>query len=88
MTTRAKCPNPRGCDGELYARADASGDEWCPECGFVYRRGIAVKTARCPNPAGCDGELYARADESGEEWCPACGYVFRRGAGPSARPSF
>ncbi|HET9793475.1 MAG TPA: hypothetical protein VFS34_03350 [Thermoanaerobaculia bacterium] len=79
MTTSGKCPNPNGCDGELYARADASGEEWCPKCGYVLHAGKPAKAVRhCPNPDGCDGELYARVDASGEEWCPTCGYVFRR----------
>ena len=83
MTMNTKCPNPRGCDGELYARADASGDAWCPKCGYVLSVASSSPIRRCPNPRGCDGELYARADASGEAWCPTCGYVFR----PAARSS-
>ena len=48
MATRTKCPNPKGCDGELYARTDAPGEAWCPKCGYVYRRGDAPRPA--PEP--------------------------------------
>jgi hypothetical protein len=32
---RAGCSNPKGCDGELYARADGITGQWCPKCGYV-----------------------------------------------------
>ena len=73
MTNRTVCPNPRGCDGELYARADGLPGQWCPKCGYLLSGGSAL--ARCSNPNGCDGELYARADGVPGEWCPKCGYV-------------
>jgi hypothetical protein len=79
MTTNAKCPNPKGCDGELYARSEASGESWCPKCGYVLgQAGRRERDRRCPNPAGCDGELYARDGGTGEAWCPKCGYSFGR----------
>ena len=65
MTT-TRCPNPKGCDGELYARADGVPGLWCPKCGYIF-------SERCPNPKGCDGELYARADGVPGLWCPKCG---------------
>jgi len=37
MTTKRRCPNPKGCDGELYARADDVPGLWCPKCGYVFR---------------------------------------------------
>jgi hypothetical protein len=78
MTMNAKCPNPKGCNGELYARADTSGESWCPICGYVLGVGAGFPSVRrCPNPAGCDGELYARSDTPGNAWCPKCGYVLR-----------
>ncbi|HKB69287.1 MAG TPA: hypothetical protein VKH46_00465 [Thermoanaerobaculia bacterium] len=49
MTTRAKCPNPKGCDGELYARTDPPGEAWCPKCGYVFRRQDAPGNSR-PEP--------------------------------------
>ncbi len=80
MTTMSKCPNPAGCDGDLYARAE-TGDTWCPKCGFVLGASGASRDGRhCPNPEGCDGELYARGGASDEAWCPKCGYLFSRGA--------
>ena len=35
MTNSKVCPNPKGCDGELYARADGIPGEWCPKCGYI-----------------------------------------------------
>ena len=85
MTTINRCPNPRGCDGELYARADGVPGQWCPKCGYVFGQGGS--RPRCPNPAGCDGELYARADGVSGQWCPKCGYRFGPGT-EGARPAF
>jgi FADH2 O2-dependent halogenase len=36
MNTKARCPNPKGCDGELYARTDGVPGMWCPKCGYVF----------------------------------------------------
>jgi ssDNA-binding Zn-finger/Zn-ribbon topoisomerase 1 len=76
MTNSTVCPNPRGCDGELYARADGLPGQWCPKCGYMLSADSASgKRAGCSNPKGCDGELYARADGITGQWCPKCGYV-------------
>ena len=85
MMTSSRCPNPAGCDGELYARAESSGEAWCPKCGYVLTTAAgSPRGAHCPNPAGCDGELYAR-DDVGDAWCPKCGFVFRHPAADAAR---
>jgi len=39
MKPTVRCPNPRGCDGELYARTEDGSTLWCPKCGFAYPRG-------------------------------------------------
>lgn len=83
MTTINRCPNPAGCDGELYVRADGVPGEWCPRCGFIFREdGSHV---RCPNPS-CHGELYARAEGTGA-WCPRCGFVFSEDGARSRCPN-
>jgi len=83
MTNRTVCPNPKGCDGELYARADGLPGKWCPKCGYRIAGQSASGPRGCPNPNGCDGELYARADGVPGTWCPKCGYVIS-GNAPSA----
>ena len=45
MNTKARCPNPKGCDGELYARTDGVPGMWCPKCGYVF------SSERSENPA-------------------------------------
>jgi predicted RNA-binding Zn ribbon-like protein len=75
MMTKSKvCPNPKGCDGELYARADGVPGDWCPKCGYLLSDGSSGKGPGCSNP-GCGGELYARADGIPGQWCPKCGNV-------------
>jgi len=74
MTNSTVCPNPKGCDGELYARVDGLPGQWCPKCGYVLSDGASGKRTGCSNP-GCDGELYARADGIPGQWCPKCGHV-------------